>query len=183
MRFHLSRSTWLKLMALGGAVAVFVFVYEVRMFDSATVGPGDNVSEYPAPGSTLLFSATAYCKGTTTASGIRVRSGIAAADPGLLPIGSVVSIASGTRHDGIYTVLDTGPLIKGRILDFYIWSCYEALRFGRRNVEVTVLRLGWDPKASSPDPVGDVIRSRQSTRPEEPVDDPAPADVEDLPDP
>ena len=42
------------------------------------------------PGS--QFSATAYCKGTTTASGVGVTTGIAAADPGLLPVGSVLSM-------------------------------------------------------------------------------------------
>jgi 3D (Asp-Asp-Asp) domain-containing protein len=49
------------------------------------------------------------------------------------------------RHKGIYTVLDTGPLVQGRHLDLYIWSCYEALSFGRRPVSVTVLRKGWKP--------------------------------------
>jgi hypothetical protein len=46
--------------------------------------------------------------------------------------------------------MDTGPEVQGRELDLYIWSCNEALRFGRRTVQVTVLRLGWDPQASSP---------------------------------
>ena len=35
----------------------------------------------PEPGVKLVFTATAYCKGTTTASGVAVRRGIAAADP------------------------------------------------------------------------------------------------------
>ena len=85
-----------------------------------------------SPGSRLLFSATAYCKGSTTASGVEVRSGIAAADPDLLPVGSVVQVdAPGTRYDGVYTVMDTGPRVQGRHLDLYMWSCNEALRFGR----------------------------------------------------
>lgn len=139
------------LTALAIAVTGFVLLTETRTTDSPTVGPQSVRPEYATPGSSMLFNASAYCKGTTTASGIRVRAGIAAADPALLPIGSVVALSTGdASYDGVYTVLDTGPLIKGRRLDLYIWSCFEALRFGRRNVEVTVLRLGWNPDASSP---------------------------------
>ncbi len=105
------------------------------------------------PGSRLLFSATAYCKGSTTASGVEVRSGIAAADPDLLPVGSVVQVdAPGTRYDGVYTVMDTGPRVQGRHLDLYMWSCNEALRFGRTAIRIAVLRLGWSPAHSSPGP-------------------------------
>jgi hypothetical protein len=35
-------------------------------------------------------------------------------------------------------------------VDLYMWSCNEALAFGRRTVDVTVLRLGWDPHATTP---------------------------------
>ena len=31
-----------------------------------------------------------------------------------------------------------------------MWSCHEALKFGRRPVRLTVLRLGWNPKATTP---------------------------------
>ena len=103
------------------------------------------------PGARLPFSATAYCKGTTTASGVGVRTGIAAADPRLLPVGSVVNVATGdNRYNGVYTVMDTGPKVQGRLLDLYMWSCHEALGFGRKDVQVTVLRLGWDPRATAP---------------------------------
>jgi 3D (Asp-Asp-Asp) domain-containing protein len=97
----------------------------------------------------VRFDVTAYCKGEVTASGVRVRPGIAASDPELLPAGSVVRIEGiPGQYEGIYTVLDTGPEVQGRELDIYIWSCFEALDFGRRRAAVTVLRLGWDPKAS-----------------------------------
>ena len=54
------------------------------------------------------------------------------------------------KYNGIYTVLDTGPAIQGREVDLYMWSCNEALRFGRRPTHINVLRLGWNPRASSP---------------------------------
>lgn len=146
------------------AVVAFVLFYEARSLDSQDVAWmfGDDT---PGPGLQLKFSATAYCKGTTTASGARVRTGVAAADPALLPVGSVLSVATGdAKYNGVYTVLDTGPEVQGRELDLYIWSCNEALRFGRKPVQVTVLRLGWDPKASSPTLVSRLFKRREETK-------------------
>ena len=118
----------------------------------------------PEPGVKLVFTATAYCKGTTTASGVAVRRGIAAADPKVLPAGSVVTLSTGvTEFDGVYTVMDTDPKVKGRLLDLYVWSCHEALAFGRKAVEVTVLRLGWDPRESAATLVDRLFR-RQNVR-------------------
>jgi 3D (Asp-Asp-Asp) domain-containing protein len=97
---------------------------------------------------------------------VRVRTGVAAADPKLLPVGSVVNIAvSDPKYSGVYTVMDTGPEVQGRELDLYIWSCNEALQFGRRAVQVTVLRLGWDPQASSPTLISRLFKKREARRP------------------
>ena len=136
----LSGSLWRKVVALLIAVTGFVFFYETRSIDSTALQAlmGDSK---PDAGSRLPYSATAYCKGQTTASGVGVRTGIAAADAGLLPVGSVLNLATGdARYNGVYTVMDTGPKVQGRLLDLYMWSCHEALRFGRRQVQVTVLR-------------------------------------------
>src|SRR5687768_11555023 len=160
----ISGSLWRKLMALVIAVTGFVFLYETRSMDSTALQAliGDVP---PDAGSQLPFNATAYCKGQTTASGAKVRTGIAAADAGLLPVGSVLNVATGdARYNGVYTVMDTGPKVQGRILDLYMWSCHEALRFGRRQVQVTVLRLGWDPKASSPSLIDRLFRGREARR-------------------
>jgi 3D (Asp-Asp-Asp) domain-containing protein len=131
----------------------------------------------PEPGAKLAFTATAYCKGKTTAAGVPVRRGIAAADPQLLPAGSVVSLATGdVEFDGVYTVLDTGPAVKGRLLDLYVWSCHEALAFGRKSVQVTVLRLGWDPRSSAATLADRLFRRqnvRRSPRREEPPPTPS----------
>ena len=81
-----------------------------------------------------------------------MRTGIAAADPDLLPVGSVIQVERlGDRYNGIYTVMDTGPAVQGRHIDIYMWSCNEALELGRRARGITVLRLGWNPQASTPD--------------------------------
>jgi 3D (Asp-Asp-Asp) domain-containing protein len=159
------------------AITGFVFLYETRMLDSTALHSLMG-SRAPEPGSNLPFGATAYCKGQTTASGVTVRTGIAAADPALLPVGSVLNVAAGdTRYNGVYTVMDTGPKVQGRLLDLYMWSCHEALRFGRRQVQVTVLRLGWDPKASSPSLINRLFRGREMrTRVPEP-EAPPPAGI------
>jgi 3D (Asp-Asp-Asp) domain-containing protein len=150
----LSRSLTRKLAATCGAVLGFVLLYEVTALDSkATAAHEVEVREtaWPRPGARLRFHATAYCKGTTTASGTTVRTGIAAADPLLLPVGSVIQVDSlSPRYNGIYTVMDTGPAVQGREIDIYMWNCGEALDFGRRSIAINVLRLGWNPKASAP---------------------------------
>jgi 3D (Asp-Asp-Asp) domain-containing protein len=165
MTRFLSRSIARRTLALLCAVGGFVLLYEVSTFDSEQVASIFGDADAASPGSRLPFSATAYCKGDTTASGVRPRTGVAAADPTLLPVGSVLNVATGDKqYNGVYTVMDTGPEVKGRELDLYIWSCNEALRFGRRRVQVTVLRLGWDPKASSPTLVDRLFRRREASR-------------------
>ena len=162
----LANSLWRKVLATVVVAVGFVWLYEVTILDSRFAAQGRTVGDVAPPpiaGARLLFSATAYCKGSTTASGVNVRSGIAAADPDLLPVGSVVQVdAPGTRYDGIYTVMDTGPEVQGRHLDLYMWSCNEALRFGRTPVRIFVLRLGWNPTHSSPGLVDTMFRRRES---------------------
>ena len=176
----ISGSLGRKLVALTVAILGFVFLYETRIFDSTALHSliGDS---RPSAGSRVPFNATAYCKGHTTASGVGVRSGIAAADTKLLPVGSVLNVATGdSRYNGVYTVMDTGPKVQGHLLDLYMWSCHEALRFGRRQVQVTVLRLGWDPKASSPGLIDRLFRGREVRRRIPDPDGPPPAGVPPL---
>jgi 3D (Asp-Asp-Asp) domain-containing protein len=140
----LSRSLRRKILATVLGAAGIVLFYEATTTDSRTV-PAARLSA-SSIGGRMSFVATAYCKGRTTASGVTVQSGVAAADPQLLPEGSVVQVDGvPQQHQGIYTVLDTGPKVRGRHVDLYMWSCYEALEFGRRPVSLTVLRLGWNP--------------------------------------
>jgi len=164
MRRVISRSTWGKLLVTLVAMVGFVLAYEVSVFDSRDEAPPGIVDPTrPAAGTRQLFSATAYCKGTTTASGVVVRTGIAASDPALLPVGSVVNVTTGnTKYNGVYTIMDTGPKVQGRLLDLYMWSCHEALAFGRQEIELTVLRLGWNPSASTPSLVDRLFRRREA---------------------
>jgi len=102
------------------------------------------------PGPTTLhnFVATAYCVKGQTASGLKVRSGIIAADPRILPIGSIVRIVAGDQS-GIYSVLDTGPLVTGRRVDIFMPEFSDAKKFGRRKIQIQVIRYGWNPNADT----------------------------------
>lgn len=143
----LSRSFRRKVLATALAACSFVLLYNATVIDSRSVAERAFKSLAPMAGARLEFVATAYCKGQTTSAGVSPQSGIAAADPGLLPEGSVVEIdGAGDRYRGIYTVMDTGPKVAGRHLDLYMWSCIEAMSFGRRQITLTVLRHGWNPR-------------------------------------
>ena len=91
-----------------------------------------NVSEGRA------FRATAYCLQGRTANGGGVRRGIVAADPRVLPLGTRIQITAGS-YSGTYTVADTGGAVKGRVLDIWVPNCGEAIRFGRKNITVSVV--------------------------------------------
>jgi 3D (Asp-Asp-Asp) domain-containing protein len=84
------------------------------------------------------FHATAYCLQGRTASGEHVQQGMIAADPRVLPIGTVVHIRAG-KYTGTYTVKDTGGRIRGRVVDVYVPSYREAKAFGRRPVKIKVI--------------------------------------------
>src|SRR3954465_15503241 len=135
---------WRRSIVTAIAAFGFVSIYEVTALDSKYVARLASVHETsgpPLPGARLAFSATAYCKGIVPASGVPVQSGVAAADPELLPVGSVIEFDSlPQKSNGIYPVMDTGPSIEGGQIDVYMWNCNEALAFGRKPVHLTVLR-------------------------------------------
>ena len=145
----ISRSLRRKILAALLTGATMVLLYEATVYDSRDAA--GSLAGGPGAGRRVEFVATAYCRGLTTASGVTVQAGIAAADPTLLPEGSVVQVDNAPDgHGGIYTVLDTGPKVQGHHVDLYMWNCTEAREFGRRPVALTVLRLGWNPRNTAP---------------------------------
>src|SRR5262245_20512552 len=175
MLISISRSLGRKLVATATVALGLVLMYESKVIDFRdialpveTAGATSADEALPAAGILhLRFTATAYCKGTTTASGVNVRTGIAAADPDLLPVGSVIQVYRlGERYNGIYTIMDTGPAVQGRHIDIYMWNCNEALQLGRRDIAINVLRLGWNPTVTSPTLVQRLFRQREAARAE-----------------
>jgi len=172
MKRILSRPNSPRLLIMFAVVGALVLAYEATTFDMLPWGASAILNpSAPVPGARLEFAATAYCKGKTTASGLEVRTGIAAADDSILPVGSVVNVATeNSRYNGVYTIMDTGPRVQGRLLDLYMWSCHEALAFGRKQIQVTVLRLGWNPQASTPGVIDRLFRRRERAKVEIPPD-------------
>src|SRR6185295_13356791 len=97
------------------------------------------------------FEATAYSLRGRTASGAAATTGMIAADPRVLPIGSRVRIEAGS-YTGEYLVADTGGAVKGKRIDIWTPSTREAMRFGRRTVKLTVLHLAGKRGAKSTRP-------------------------------
>jgi 3D (Asp-Asp-Asp) domain-containing protein len=95
-----------------------------------------SVAREPAQG----FTATAYALPGRTASGHSVRRGLIAADKSL-PLGTRVRLDAG-HYSGEYLVADRGSRVRGRVIDIWVPSNGEAIRFGRRPVKLTVLSYG-----------------------------------------
>jgi hypothetical protein len=91
----ISQSFWRQAVATSIAAIVLVFVWQTTTRDSRYAArearPVETTGVLQA-GAQLQFTATAYCKGETTSSGVVVRTGVAAADPALLPVGTVMRI-------------------------------------------------------------------------------------------
>jgi 3D (Asp-Asp-Asp) domain-containing protein len=94
-----------------------------------------------------IFVATAYswsCGATgPTKSGVApVPHWTLAADPAVLPMGSIVRLEAPWVSGHEWMVHDTGSAIKGRRLDLMVSSCAQARWWGRRSVWVKVLHVG-----------------------------------------
>ncbi len=111
--------------------------------DGTPVAPFSNSSED--------FHATAYCLTGLTAAGVPAARGYVSADPKVIPLGSMIYIESPLMN-GVYQVMDTGELIKGKIVDIFLPSYEACMEFGRRMVKIKVLRYGFkdDPTGEKP---------------------------------
>lgn len=77
------------------------------------------------------YSANDPTQGTneTMASGKKVYKGAIAADPSILPLGTKVEIKGlPDGNDGIYTVEDTGGMIKGFDIDVFYDNKFDAMQ-------------------------------------------------------
>ena len=77
-----------------------------------------------------------------TASGTKIRPGVVAVDPGVIPLGTKLYIEStdGTSDYGYATAEDKGGAIKGNKIDLYLETAQEVRKFGRRTVKVYILK-------------------------------------------
>jgi len=128
-----------KAAARGGVKMEKAALSSAAKTERAAVSGGAKTILVPYLDSELVdFDATAYCLKGRTASGMDAKPGMIAADPRVLPLGTVVHLRSGS-YTGTYRVMDTGGRIRGRRVDVYVASHKEAVQFGRRQVKIKVL--------------------------------------------
>src|SRR5207244_13056345 len=109
----ISESFWAKAFVTVVAACAFASLFEVTILDSkyaARPATRHEAHALPMPGERVAFSATAYCKGIVTTSGVAVQAGVAAADPERLPVGSVVAIDPlAPKQHGADSIIETRP--------------------------------------------------------------------------
>jgi len=103
---------------------------------------GKNSDPKQKSGRTISVQATGYSTqqpglSTHTYLGMDLRSNpnVIAVDPDVIPLGSTVHI----EGLGTYIAGDTGSAINGNIIDVHFPTVSQALNWGRRNVQITIL--------------------------------------------
>lgn len=110
---------------------------------SAASAPAPVSAPAPAPtsvptsgsGSQLLVTATGYCLRGMTATGIPTSWGVVAVDPAVIPLGTRMSIPG--YGEGV--AADTGPAVRGAMIDVWFPTCAQALAWGRKVVSIRLL--------------------------------------------
>jgi 3D (Asp-Asp-Asp) domain-containing protein len=106
--------------------------------------PSRSMPEYRARKviKTMKVEATAYCYGTKTASGSRVKNwNTVASDWGVLPKGSTFWITE-LGQDVMFRVEDVGSAVKENIIDIYNSSHSWCVNWGRKDVEINITKWG-----------------------------------------
>ena len=99
------------------------------------------LAEFPKFKQTIYVDATAYSAddplfaGNLTASGTKVRHGIIAVDPNVIPLGTKVYIPG----YGEAIAEDTGGSIIGNRIDIAFDTYEEAMRFGRQSLQIYII--------------------------------------------
>ena len=125
-------------MARNDSMAALVASMAIVLFGSSAI---DAQRSATTP-RTMSMTATAYCEGGKTSSGTEATSGTVAADPRVLPMGTTIRVTGLlSPRPQTFTVSDTGPAVKGNEIDIFISDCARAKTFGRRPVQVRVLKL------------------------------------------
>ena len=113
----------------------------------ATLEPSPTLTPQPRYEDLGLFKITGYSDGAElngtdgrgiTKSGEKTHWGVVAVDPRIIPLGSKILIEG---LDGtVFTALDTGGGIKGRRVDVWYSTDWDALQHGVREMRVLLVR-------------------------------------------
>jgi peptidoglycan DL-endopeptidase CwlO len=85
-------------------------------------------------GNSITVTATGYSLAGTTSTGLPAGWGIVAVDPGVIPLGTHLTIPG--YGDGV--AADTGGAVHGAVIDLWFPTQAQALAWGRRVVTITV---------------------------------------------
>ncbi|GAB4384282.1 MAG: hypothetical protein Kow0022_06370 [Phycisphaerales bacterium] len=112
---------------------------DIRWFDGRPVRPARTISMVVTGYSPDARSCGKYADGkTATLHSVWTNAmQLVAADPKVLPYGSIVSVP-GYAGDELVPVLDCGQAIKGHRLDLLFATHAQAMAWGRKRVSVTV---------------------------------------------
>lgn len=105
-----------------------------------------NVIDMTATAYDLSFQSTGKRPGDRyyglTASGTKVRPGVVAVDPRVIPLGTKLYVQSldGTKDYGFAIAEDKGGAIKGNKIDLFFETAEQVRNFGRRKVRVYILK-------------------------------------------
>lgn len=86
---------------------------------------------------TMEVSATAYCGDSITSTMIKPYWGVIAADPSVIPYGSIVYIK---EFDKYFVVEDCGGGIKGKRIDIFMNSQKECNNWGVRKITIKIVQ-------------------------------------------
>lgn len=105
--------------------------------NSNTTTNNNNSSSTTSGGRTLNVEATAYALNGITATGIDLSKNpiCIAVDPSVIPLNSLVEVPG----YGIAIAGDTGGAIIGNIIDVHFPTNDQAIAWGRKNIQITVL--------------------------------------------
>lgn len=122
--------------------ALAVLIINILFISIQTINANTNDEEIPEM---FQVEATAYCDGTITSTGNKVRKGIVAGKPEWA--GNVLAVYENENGEigeflGYYECLDTGgsAIRNGKVIDIYNPSREWCLEFGRRKVFVHVIK-------------------------------------------
>jgi len=102
---------------------------------AATVAaPAPAPARLPQSGDFVTLVATGYCLKGTTATGLPVGWGVAAVDPGVIPLGTHLTIPG----YGTAVAADTGGAIVGSRIDLWFPTCAQAGGWGTRSVTIAL---------------------------------------------
>ncbi|MGL5693945.1 MAG: 3D domain-containing protein [Peptostreptococcaceae bacterium] len=86
---------------------------------------------------TVKVQATAYTGYSTTSTGQKPKWGTIAVDPKVIPYGTKVYIP---KFNQVFVANNTGGAIKGNKIDIYMNSRKECYDWGRRTIEIQILK-------------------------------------------